>query len=435
MLFESAVPLSKLYQPLMKNDDTFVLQEFFVPKDQFYLWIEKTRPIYKDIEKQQHDAAQDIILLNTTIRFVEKDDLTLLSYSRHSQGVFAFVLYYRVKRTTEVDERLGKIHDQFVDITLELGGTFYLPYRRNYSHEKLSKAYPMIAEFAELKEQYDPSAMFQNLWFEDYVLPLCSQSYQDVYSSYAGNSFSTETNLLGCLSNGSSTHQPLSKEEFWDWLPRKENSNMIRRTDSYRNLLRSKKLRDEFRHLFLVKIFNIADPDEVMRVMTRASYDPANNDDIDIYRYVYKHLSGSSKPVLSQMLQGWRALQQIRAQKEELTRQTASILTKLDRIGSIHNYCCVGDNGKTIIDFVKEFKMRGKIWVVHDSEDINQPIDKLPSLGTVLERGSIGPMAHEEISYNYITDSPYEKLNMIPSHSVDLVTMNQGLHHIPLEKL
>lgn len=39
MLFESAEPLAKLYSPLVTVDDTFVLQEFFVPRERFGEWV------------------------------------------------------------------------------------------------------------------------------------------------------------------------------------------------------------------------------------------------------------------------------------------------------------------------------------------------------------------------------------------------------------
>ncbi|CAM9399217.1 unnamed protein product, partial [Heterosigma akashiwo] len=35
LMFESAKPLAALYSPLIQVDDTFVLQEFFVPHAQF----------------------------------------------------------------------------------------------------------------------------------------------------------------------------------------------------------------------------------------------------------------------------------------------------------------------------------------------------------------------------------------------------------------
>lgn len=40
LLYESAAPLSKLYEPLLKKDDTFILQEFFCPHARMTEWLE-----------------------------------------------------------------------------------------------------------------------------------------------------------------------------------------------------------------------------------------------------------------------------------------------------------------------------------------------------------------------------------------------------------
>jgi hypothetical protein len=71
LLFESAVPLSRLYNPLVSKDDTFVLQEFFCPHAKFSQWIDAVKPIYHDIEKQQKKHKHELILLNTISVTVE----------------------------------------------------------------------------------------------------------------------------------------------------------------------------------------------------------------------------------------------------------------------------------------------------------------------------------------------------------------------------
>jgi hypothetical protein len=53
-----------------------------------------------------------------------------------------------------------------------------LPYRKCYTQEQLEQAYPQIQKFTELKEQYDPSGLFSNLWFEKYLLPRMSREFQ-----------------------------------------------------------------------------------------------------------------------------------------------------------------------------------------------------------------------------------------------------------------
>ena len=119
LMFESAEPLARLYSPLFQMDDTFVLQEFFVPKQAFVPWVEAARPTF-----ELAASLDQIELLNTTVRFVRRDDDTVLSYSRPEAGVFAFVIYYRVHRTPQADAQLERVHKELARISLNLGGLF-----------------------------------------------------------------------------------------------------------------------------------------------------------------------------------------------------------------------------------------------------------------------------------------------------------------------
>lgn len=424
LLYESAVPMATLYNPLVKKNDTFVLQEFFCPHDKFSEWIEQAKPIYKELEREQHKKEQEIILLNTTIRYVEKDDCTVLSYSRDEKGSFAFVLYFRIDIDEEVEKRLGVIHNKLAEITVSLGGTFYLPYRRCYSQELLEKAYPMIQDFARLKEKYDPHTLFGNPWFDKYVLLHCSKEYQ-VKWTLLQRQAKNRLEKTGSIMDAS---------KFSSWLPRSDQSTLIRRSNSYRTLLRSKTMRDDFRQKFLVKIFHLADPNEVMRAMTRFAWDPKNTDDFHIYKCLFKYFNGDERGAVTKVQQNLRALEQLNQQKNELTKETVSILSKLGKVDSIHSYACFGDNGKTVHRFVKELSIDGMIYVVHDA-DIDKENNYMPPLTTVLERGSLNSVADKQVKFDYISDNAALKLSCIPSGSVDLITMNQGLHHIPIEKL
>jgi hypothetical protein len=68
-------------------------------------WIELAKPIFAKVGK--HPIVR---LLNTTIRFVKQDRDTCLAYARDPDGVYAFVLYYRMRRTKEADEALRDFH-------------------------------------------------------------------------------------------------------------------------------------------------------------------------------------------------------------------------------------------------------------------------------------------------------------------------------------
>ena len=142
LIYESCEPLARMYSPFHELDDTFVLQEFFVPAKNFSAWVQRAKPMLtKNHEK--------VTLLNCTVRYVLEDQTTFLAYSRAKEGSYAFVLYYRIKKCPEADRTLEEIHTILADISLSLGGTFYLPYRHHYSIEQLQDSYPMIQEFFE----------------------------------------------------------------------------------------------------------------------------------------------------------------------------------------------------------------------------------------------------------------------------------------------
>ena len=128
-------------------------------------------------------AENDLTLLNTTIRFVKQDMDSYLSYSRcrsdenlHDAGVYAFVLYYRLPRNEKSEKLLGDFHNRFAEATVAAGidGTFYLPYRKCYSLDLMQRSYPMLQRFVYLKQHYDPLGVFSNMWFEHYLLQLCT---------------------------------------------------------------------------------------------------------------------------------------------------------------------------------------------------------------------------------------------------------------------
>ena len=168
LIFESCEPLARLYSPFHELEDTFILQEFFIPKREFLAWTNNAKSIL--IKKYEN-----VTLLNCTVRFVNEDKTTTLAYSRDSEGSFAFVLYYRLRRSEEGDKVLEEIHHSLADITLKLGGTFYLPYRHHYSVEQLKQSYPMIIQFFEKKKIYDPHGLFRSKWSYHYMKQIFPQ--------------------------------------------------------------------------------------------------------------------------------------------------------------------------------------------------------------------------------------------------------------------
>ncbi|ELR12262.1 FAD binding domain containing protein [Acanthamoeba castellanii str. Neff] len=274
LMYESAVPLARLYSPLLHIDDTFILQEYFVPQKSFLRWVEQAKPIYRRIA--QHSLVS---LLNTTIRFVHHDTETALAYSRSPEGVYAFVLYYRIRRTAEADEALRRFHEELTEVTLSVRGTFYLPYRHHYSFEQLEQAYgrDTLLSFLERKEKYDPGCLFSSLWLRKYGSAYASDAYRQLILSSKSASRAAASSLLTSAGKvDASFEMPLVSE---------------RRTDSYRRLFHNALLRRQFLEEFLVHVFNIEDPSTLFRLISQAVWEPDNVTDLDVYAHLQAALA------------------------------------------------------------------------------------------------------------------------------------------------
>ncbi|CAK9063882.1 unnamed protein product [Durusdinium trenchii] len=399
MLHESAVPLAQLYEPLFQVDDTFVLQEYFCPQEKFKDWIARTKQIYRALA-----ATSEVILLNTTIRFVKKDVDTFLPYAKGH--MFAFVLYFRLPRTPHADACLKDFHNQFVEQTLALDGSFYLPYRCHYSHEQLEQAYPRIKDFFSKKEIYDPDGLFDSLWFRHYGTKYLSEPF------------------LVTLSKPLAAKMPSDAQFDTPELQSIPDVPAVpaRRSNAFRQLMDDPRLRRDFKDGFLTQIFNVMDHEQLFRMMVKATRDPENTNDIEIYRALQRLLNESTGPVAAGM-KTVKQLKQISAQKKELTREVCAIVARLGKFGQLQDYLSVGDPGRMVLPLRKALQMKGRCWVAHDTYS-----DDIPA---VVERGSLDAVGIQ-VTWQLLDAGPFIE---VPTGSVDLVTMMQGLHHIPQQRL
>lgn len=424
VLYESATPLSKLYTPFLVGNDSFVLQEFFVPYGEFHEWIVRARPIFQEVDKCQREGndkikPQTLALLNTTIRFVNRDKVTQgLTYCRHPQGVFAFVMYFRIRRDPSVETYLGQVHNRLAEISTNLGGSFYLPYRKCYSLSLMQRAFPDLSETVRMKEKYDPRGRFANEWFTKYLLGLCSSSYQALYHTQNSSRQFINKKL----------NEVVSRSDFYESLPRGNIQDLTRRKNSLRVLLKNNTLRKEFTEKFLVGIFSLLDPVSVMRVISRAACDPKNDCDSKIYESIQNEFRRQASG-FERLRRGWRGLRQLSIQRKELTHQAATILHRLGRFGKIRSYVSIGDHGKTVrsLHDAGLFQSPFDLFVAHDFTDKDAP-------AAALERCALDPIG-VSIQYKIEVDDPATSFKSIPAASIDLVTMNQGLHHVPIAKL
>ncbi|MFS8980661.1 FAD-binding oxidoreductase [Cupriavidus necator] len=155
--FEASLDTASL-EPRTRLISTYLLQEYFIPVQQFLPFARRMAAILK---------RHEVTALNISIRHSPADTTALLAWARTE--VFSFVLYYKQRSIREADLNAQRWTSRLIDAALESGGTYYLPYRLHASREQFNRAYPRATEFARIKKQVDPDYRFRNLLLEKYL--------------------------------------------------------------------------------------------------------------------------------------------------------------------------------------------------------------------------------------------------------------------------
>lgn len=139
-------------------ENTEVLQEYFVPIEQYTSYIDDLRNLLKD--------EKEFNVLNITVRYVGKNEESVMSYAK--DDMFALVILINQGKSEESIEANGKVIRKMIDVTLNHDGTYYLPYYHYPTKKQLQMAYPRTDEFFAMKEKYDPNERFMNVFYEEY---------------------------------------------------------------------------------------------------------------------------------------------------------------------------------------------------------------------------------------------------------------------------
>lgn len=152
-----------LNEPVATLDDrdpgrTDILHEYFIAPERFAAFI---------------SACQDVIpssyqeLLNITLRYVESDDESWLSYAPGPR--IAAVMLFSQEKTVRGEADMARMTEELIDRVLDIGGTYYLPYRLHARQDQILKGYPGLRAFTAKKRAMDPTNLFRHALWDTYM--------------------------------------------------------------------------------------------------------------------------------------------------------------------------------------------------------------------------------------------------------------------------
>ncbi len=421
LLYETAAPMASLYNPLIPMDRTHILQEYFIPNNSFVDWMLFLESTFIGTKFNK------ISLLNITVRYVQTDDKTFLSYA--NKPMFAFVFYFRIERNEDSNRELETIHNTLCEKALELDGTFYLPYRHHYSDEQLLRAYPKITDFFRSKHESDPKCIFTNMWHKRYANVNHNGEIDNINHNREIDNINHDIEIDNINHNieiDNINHDiKIDNINVIESIPEHATQNPIFKpvanpsnTDknSYQAIFNSPILEYSFKE-FLKNIFYLMPAIEMFDLVKSIMQSNPNSSDIEVFMQVQKYMMNLS--LSRKVIQKFRMMQILQDQRKDFVQQFKNIISE---IGSrkFNGIVSIGDAGRNIIHMKKELGITGDVYIVHDKQSIMD----------IIERNSVKSVG-KNVPINYNIDT---KIN-IADNSADIVTCFMGLHHFPVENL
>jgi FAD/FMN-containing dehydrogenase/SAM-dependent methyltransferase len=326
--YEASYDVAEL-EPVHRKKKTYVLQEYFVPIDRINSFVQKAAGILN---------RNSVNAINISIRHAKQDPGSLMAWAQ--EEVFAFVLYYK-QGTSKLDQRKVAVWTrELVQASIELGGSYYLPYQVHASQAQFEQAYPRHQEMFDLKESMDPEYRFKNVLWNTY------------YSK--GNEHMTINDIKAEAS------------DFCFIMNNKEWSDKMYR--------------------FLQVVFNTYNPDRFHQLMEGMCERFSN--DAKIYETTQDLLPKIKVP-LNDLRYGLPALF---TQKKEMTRQTLELLgNRKDFTG----YLEIGSKARYFSGLKKNLNLSGDLHFVEERAVTYSPVDMFER-GAIQIRGKQHTLGHYE---------------------------------------
>jgi len=150
-------------EPVVTLDDrdpsrTDILHEYFVSPERFADFVSACQQVIPGSYQQ---------LLNITLRYVNTDRDSVLAYAPGPR--IAAVLLFSQEKTARGEADMARMTRDLIDRVLDIGGTYYLPYRPHATLEQLRRGYPRAEPFAAKKRELDTGLLFRNALWDGYL--------------------------------------------------------------------------------------------------------------------------------------------------------------------------------------------------------------------------------------------------------------------------
>jgi FAD/FMN-containing dehydrogenase len=145
-------------EPRTRAVSTYVLQEYFLPERGFLGFARAMAGLLR---------SRRVEAVNVSIRHSPPDRVSALPWAR--EEVFCFVLYFKQRTSARARERVGEWTRELIELALQHGGRYYLPYQLHARPDQFARAYPEADAFRRTKRAIDPSGRFSNEWWRAYL--------------------------------------------------------------------------------------------------------------------------------------------------------------------------------------------------------------------------------------------------------------------------
>jgi FAD/FMN-containing dehydrogenase len=147
----------KLREKIGGDESSLIITEIYVPRSALADFLGQAADLLR---------AEGVLVIYGTVRLIEKDDESFLTWAKESYACVIFnLLTIHTARGLAASERAFR---GLIDLAVARRGSYYLTYHKFATREQVSACYPQFKEFLELKKKYDPRERFQSDWYRHY---------------------------------------------------------------------------------------------------------------------------------------------------------------------------------------------------------------------------------------------------------------------------